>query len=325
MSYKIKRKRRPVAKKPNPITAELDNTWRRIVEDIQRIIERIAAHHHRRVDRVFEDWLQMLDASLTMFPSHAASIAQTGKPAEDPPEIKDLFARIRVTYPHLDPEANFPKATGILLESAEIGYFDVIGTVYMAINAANKYTAQYFTPWPVAEAMAMLAVGEHGPALVIERLLAAADAAANAPGASAGLKASRLMGRLSTLRDNLALYRVDFPAETDVPDWLPEYWTEIAPHYEPVDVLDPAIGSGVMMLAAASLFPRWMLYLGLVRFYGQDVDRNCILMARINAKLYGLNGFGGEMIRALASGQEGGSNDNPQVTLIAPPGTQTGV
>ncbi len=176
MSYKIKRKRRrPVKKKPNPVTADLDMTWRRTVEDIQRIIERIAARHHRRVDRVFDGWLQQVEAMLAMLSAHAAAVAQTGELAEDPPAIKALFDRIRETYPHLDPETNFAKAAGLLLESAAIGYFDVIGTVYMAINAGNQYAGQYFTPWHVAQLMAAFTVGDSGPALVIERLMAAAD------------------------------------------------------------------------------------------------------------------------------------------------------
>jgi len=259
------------------------------------MLERIAARHHRRVDRVFADWLQQVDAMLTMLPAHAASVAQTGRLADDPPEIAALFDHIHKTYPHLNAETNFGKAAGLLLESAATGYFDIVGTVYMALNAENKYAGQYFTPWEIARMMAHLTLGD-APRMVIERLMAAAEAATNAPGASAGLKAARLMGRLSALRDNTVLLE-DFPA--DLPAWLAEHWAEIAPHYEPISVMDPALGSGVLLLAAAELFPKWMLYLGLVQFYGADIDETCVLMARINAKLYGLNGFGGQMIRAL--------------------------
>jgi len=261
------------------------------------MLERIAARHHRRVDRVFEDWLRMVDAMLTMMPAHVAAVAQTGQLAQDPPEIAALFGRIRDTYPHLTAEFNFGKAAGLLLESAATGYFDIVGTVYMALNAENKYAGQYFTPWPVARMMAHLTLGD-APGVVIERLIAAADAAANAPDASAGLKASRLMGRLRALRDDASLL-ADFPA--DPPGWLAEHWAEIAPHYVPVSVMDPALGSGALMLAVAELFPKWMLYLGLVQFYGTDIDETCVLMARLNAKLYGLNGFGGQIIREFTA------------------------
>lgn len=323
---KHKRKKKPSV---NPITKNLDDYFRRAVDDIVRILSRIATRSHHRVDRVFEDWLQMVDDALAMMPLHAVAVMQTGELADDPPEIKARFDRIADTYRHaLDKKHNFARAMSVLLESAQTGYFDVVGTVYMAINAENRYAGQYFTPWPVAQMMAQILVGDSGPVLVIERLMAAADAAANAPDAPPGLKAARLMGRLAALRDNFALRRVDFP-DADFPDWLMEYWTSIAPHYKPVTIDDPAIGSGVMMVAAASLFPRWMLYLGLVQFYGSDIDETCVRMARVNAKLYGLNGFGGRMMLALNTpqirkGEENESN-NPQLALAAASGDRRDV
>lgn len=300
----------------------VDRDYQPAVNEIVRILTHIAARHHRRVDRVFGDWLHMVDDALDMLPVHAASVVRTGHLAEDPPGVKARFAQFSERYPHLDAEHNFARAMTVLLESAQIGYCDVVGTVYMAVNAENKYAGQYFTPWPVAHMMAMLIVGD-APQAVITRLMDAADAAANDPAAPAGLKAARLMGRLAALRDNLALHQTDFPDDQDFPAWLAEYWPLIAPHYTPVTIHDPALGSGVMMLAAASLFPRWMLYLGLVQFYGSDIDEICIRMAHINAKLYGLNGYGGRMLAALHTPQltQGAENEqNAQLTVIAAPG-----
>lgn len=45
------------------------------------------------------------------------------------------------------------------------------------------------------------------------------------------------------------------------------------------------------MLAVASCLPAWMSQYGLVQFYGQDIDPTCALMAQINCRLYGLNGY----------------------------------
>jgi hypothetical protein len=64
-----------------------------------------------------------------------------------------------------------------------------------------------------------------------------------------------------------------------------------APHFDPITVCDSCCGSGVMLIAAASQFPRWALDWGLVRFYGQDIDQKCVKMAKINCMLYGLNGY----------------------------------
>jgi type I restriction-modification system DNA methylase subunit len=58
--------------------------------------------------------------------------------------------------------------------------------------------------------------------------------------------------------------------------------------FEPVSILDPCCGSGTMLLAFASCVPRELLQY--VSFFGQDIDMTCVRMARINCRLYGLNG-----------------------------------
>jgi hypothetical protein len=64
----------------------------------------------------------------------------------------------------------------------------------------------------------------------------------------------------------------------------------IAPYYEPITVIDPCVGSGVMLLSAAAAIPRWCSDWGLVQYYGIDIDATCAQMARINTVLYGMNG-----------------------------------
>ena len=61
-------------------------------------------------------------------------------------------------------------------------------------------------------------------------------------------------------------------------------------HYAPVTVYDPTVGSGVMLVAAAQRFPAFANALGLVQYFGQDIDADAVLMAQINLKLNGLNG-----------------------------------
>lgn len=58
----------------------------------------------------------------------------------------------------------------------------------------------------------------------------------------------------------------------------------------PITIMDPACGSGIMLLASAVAFPRWAVDCGLVQFFGQDIDATCAAMARINSMLYGLRG-----------------------------------
>ena len=60
--------------------------------------------------------------------------------------------------------------------------------------------------------------------------------------------------------------------------------------FQPITILDPCCGSGIMFLAAAYHMPAWIVQGGLVQFYGMDIDRTCVDMARANVALYGLNG-----------------------------------
>jgi hypothetical protein len=64
------------------------------------------------------------------------------------------------------------------------------------------------------------------------------------------------------------------------------------PYYDPIKVLDPCVGSGVMLLAVASQFPRWATHYNLVQFYGMDIDQTCVRMANINMMVYCLNSYG---------------------------------
>ncbi len=57
----------------------------------------------------------------------------------------------------------------------------------------------------------------------------------------------------------------------------------------PMTICDPCCGSGVMLLAAASVLPRGFIDESRVAFYGMDIDLTCVKMARLNMGLYGLD------------------------------------
>jgi hypothetical protein len=61
-----------------------------------------------------------------------------------------------------------------------------------------------------------------------------------------------------------------------------------------VTVCDPAVGSGVMLLAFAKIvhgeFGRWGT--SKLRLYGQDIDIRCVNMCRIQIRMNGLDAFG---------------------------------
>jgi hypothetical protein len=80
------------------------------------------------------------------------------------------------------------------------------------------------------------------------------------------------------------------------PQTASDYFTSkllsvVASKVDPIKICDPCCGSGVMLLDAAKMAPRWALDWGLVRFYGQDIDETCVTMAQINCMLYGLNSY----------------------------------
>ncbi len=236
-------------------------------------------------DDVFEDWLELVEATFQMMPAHAASARSAGRLAKDSPEVLDLFTRLRKRYgDRVWVWERFVEAFGILVEGAYDGgqptYQDLLGQVYMAWGWPSRSAGQYFTPWPIARAMAEM-TGDGGQ-LVHDRLKAAIAQSPLAQAALVTAVALRLEGQ-------------------EALDW---YLQRVVPacieHYEPVTVSDPAVGSGVMLLACASTYPRWMIELGLVRFSGQDIDATCVRMCRINCMLYGLNSHALRVASALA-------------------------
>jgi methylase of polypeptide subunit release factors len=86
-----------------------------------------------------------------------------------------------------------------------------------------------------------------------------------------------------------------------------------------VTVCDPAVGSGVMLLAFASVvheaLGRWGT--GKLRLYGTDIDVRCVNMCRIQLRMNGLDEFG-RMVGMLGVIQQG----LPPDAAILKPGRQ---
>lgn len=77
-----------------------------------------------------------------------------------------------------------------------------------------------------------------------------------------------------------------------------------------VTVCDPAVGSGVMLLAFAKVVHAELGRPGLarLRLYGQDIDQRCVLMCRLQLRMNGLDAVGrmagllGGQVSAVAGG-----------------------
>jgi type I restriction-modification system DNA methylase subunit len=219
--------------------------------------------------QVFKDWLDMVEATLAAIPRHLKATAE-GRPLEDTPEVQKLWEQLRARYKYPSYFDDFSKAFAALLDGTE-EWQDTLGDVYMEFAYANSHMGQYFTPWSVAEAMACISMGDV-ERQVHDRIKAALQ---KCPEAQAMVLAGAL---LDGERAEEWLYQHILPA--------------VAPFVEPLTVCDCCCGSGVMLLAAAKMTPRWALDWGFVQFYGQDLDYTCVQMARCNMMLYGLNGYG---------------------------------
>lgn len=256
---------------------------RKLSREVARVLEPLASY--RRSHSVFEDWLVLSEAALEDLPVVVSAVSE----GKEPPVLhKELFEEVCGRY-HSGKERayeQFSRAFGVLLESATVEYMDVVGQVYMDFAYPSKGQGQFFTPMNVCRMMAQMVL------LDTERLLA------------------KRLGEAARRSDDpvvLAYAFAGLGGDGEVAGHvLRKTLPLIIEHYEPISVMDPAVGSGRMLLAGASCFPGWAVQLGLVQFWGVDIDPTCVRMARINAELYGLNGRGARCWSTLSMKERAG-------------------
>jgi hypothetical protein len=260
---------------------------------IIKCLEKASSASGQRPSVIFADWTEIVEATLQAMPEQVKAIGSSGAFAADPPEIQELFRRVRSHYEDpLYPSAhrlvwqNFGQAFSLLLESSskqglwsfdfDDGYMgpDILGHTYMVYaNSDPGWQGQFFTPWNIALLMARMTIPD-GQREVYDRIKAA------------------LLHPDNILGHSVLLASVMIEDNAQAWDWFMTRVIPAAlPYYEPILFQEPAIGSGVMMLAAAACYPAWAVQLNLVRFFGQDLDPLCVRMAKINGYLYGLNGL----------------------------------
>lgn len=249
-----------------------------IVSKLEKIEASGNASYH-----IFQDFLDLVEAALDMLPYHLTEAAKSGQMAEDSPEAKATWERVKRRYPKGRETYYFnlfADAFDLLLTSAQplpvwrvieggVAGPDIIGAVYEEYGYPKHGHGQFFTPWNVCLAMAMLTIMD-GEREVRQNL---SEAARKNPAGIAMALAS------TTIQDPAVAERFFFEKVLPV----------IGPETKPITIMEPCVGSGRMLLAIAIQYPEWVICSGLVQFYGLDIDPQCVQMCRINLKLYGID------------------------------------
>ena len=308
MAYKTKRKTKKQKKKPFDVTdSRVLSNYDRAASDPKRSAKTIVALL-RDIARdgyppgdVFVDFLRLAEVMIDRLPHHVRHINKTGQvDPTDPPEIAAFYAGLRERYPPKTKRRiweDLVAAVAILVfistgAGEEIYYQDTIGQVYL--DFVRPDDPQAIIPFP--QALKRIKKESLKNKKEAWRVLSAHLAAA-------GLKAGQSNPlALSVL--NTGLIGADAAKTRSDHLWVSRFAQDnilpaILPYYEPVRIFTPLLGSGAPLLAAASLFPDWVVQTGLVQFEGADPDPLCIQMTTVNAKVYGLNGAWLEANRAI--------------------------
>ena len=141
-------------------------------------------------------------------------------------------------------------------------YGDLLGDIYMNVvvsQSKQKWNGTFFTPFSLCVMMAQMTIGD-----------AAAEGHARVVQA-------------------MALASLPMTAEDVAETMLRTHYDALALHLQSITVCEPACGSGAMVIAFASVAPRWAIDLGLYRFTCIDINPVCADMCMIQCWLYGLH------------------------------------
>jgi hypothetical protein len=262
---------------------------------MEKLLRKVEQKTYQRMSTVFDDWVDLTNILLDQLPAHMREAVQTGRisdwPDGTPPERIDAFERIKARYGEKAPEVftYFSHAAAELLDATHDFWFDWLGQLYMSLELGGRGVGDYYTPWPVAYLMAEM---EDIPTLLNARLKEALMHEDNAMGFAVGITGMLFQpgpaGQAPIMGDD------------QVDDFFTRYaLPAAAPYFDPITICDPACGSGVMLLASAATVPLWARRYGFVQFYGQDVMRIAVQMAKVQTRAYGLNGYEAAIIESI--------------------------
>jgi len=170
---------------------------------------------------------------------------------------------------------SFAEAFALLLCSVDESYPDILGAIYMSLLEGSRWNKdQFYTPQPIALMMAQMSLGDIAQEFSRRsKPIIEADPVLQALVLSLGMIAG-----------------VPDLEEAPLSQFVRFIWPLMRDKIEPFRICDPCCGSGVLLLAAASQIPRWLIDIHWVEFYGVDINHTAVQMARLNMRLYGLGG-----------------------------------
>lgn len=290
----IKRRRRP--KKQSIVPFEQRDFPREII----KCLEMVASISGRRPGEIFSDWVFITEATLKALPDQVKAVGTTGHFAEDAPEVADTFARVQA---HYDPKYlgeeraqrvwhNFAEAFALLLEATAPGLWgepnslavagisgpDVLGHIFQVWAnppSGKTWHGQVLTPFAVGNCMAQM-LNTDLERMVYDRVKEALCHPDNVLGAAV------LLASLAIPEDEPGAHF----------DWfLNRCLPAAAPFLNPILVQEPAVGTGVLIMAHAAASPEWAVRNNIIQYRAQDIDPLMIACTRSSLRLYGINGY----------------------------------
>lgn len=120
------------------------------------ITKLIGEFHRHHGYQVFSDFVEMAATSV----SNAVDLRQKEKREARYMEIVKRY--------QTDEVQKFPEMFAALTLKLEEGFSDVLGGVFHELELHNKWTGQFFSPYPLCKMMALMTVGDSDPKAKIE-------------------------------------------------------------------------------------------------------------------------------------------------------------
>lgn len=317
----------PTKRRPPRPPAAIPFERRNFPQEIIRQLEQITGIAGAGKLKVFEDFVNLSGATLKALPDQVRAVGTTGRFTPDPPEVAEVFSRVRSHYDSgwLTPDRvgrvwqHFGQAFTLLLEATAPGLWgepnslniagisgpDILGFIYQTWVGASVDRGEVYSPWPVARLLAGFTVGPDTERLVYDRLKQALCHPDNLLGAATLLAGLALPENEPEVIHDYFIHRV-VPAAINF--------------YTPVTIGDPCLGSGILLLGAAASLSDWMIKMGLIRLVGQEVSHLAVAISRTQMMAYGLNGYALQLEAAVAEALQSRQQQAKQQAALITPG-----